>query len=173
MSLDLINHKLTTSTTDEDGVITWSNPAVNIQITSKGKAVSTTGTRKKPSTSNNQFSFKYLVTDKQSVATFNSLYSRMVLGVDLCKHTIKLIDVDKGYTEGNTVILPNNFVHCSVIAPHTVKDSLLKLETNAERRFYLHYLESEHEQFYSTRTIQRYKKSFLLKYDINIYSPKY
>lgn len=76
-------------------------------------------------------------------------------------------------TEDNTVIQPNNFVHCSVVAPYTLNDSLLKLETNAERRFYLHYLNSEHERFYSTRTIQRYKKSFLLKYGINIYTPKY
>ena len=76
-------------------------------------------------------------------------------------------------TEDNTVIQPNNLVHCSIVAPHTLKESLLKLETNAERRFYLHYLNSEHERFYSTRTIQRYKKSFLLKYGINIYTPKY
>lgn len=64
-------------------------------------------------------------------------------------------------TDGNTINQPN------------IKESLLKLETNAERRFYLHYLNSEHERFYSTRTIQRYKKSFLLKYGINIYTPKY
>lgn len=76
-------------------------------------------------------------------------------------------------TEDSTVIQPNDFVNCSGIAPHNLKGSLLKLETNAERRFYLHYLKSEHEQFYSTRTIQRYKKSFLLKYGINIYSPQY
>lgn len=76
-------------------------------------------------------------------------------------------------TEDNTVIQPNNFAPCSVNAPYTLNDSLLKLETNAERRFYLHYLNSEHERFYSTRTIQRYKKSFLLKYGINIYTPKY
>lgn len=173
MSLDLIDHTLTTSTVDEDSVVTWSNPAVNVQINSKGKVISTNGTKKKPSISNKQYSFKYLATNEQSVATFNSLYSRMVLGVELGKHTIKLIDMDKGYIEDNTVILPNNFVHCNVIAPHTLNHSVLKLETNAERRFYLHYLNSEHERFYSTRTIQRYKKSFLLKYGINIYTPKY
>lgn len=32
MSLDLINHKLTTSTTDENGVIWWENPAVSVKI---------------------------------------------------------------------------------------------------------------------------------------------
>lgn len=76
-------------------------------------------------------------------------------------------------TEDSDVTQPNSFAHCSVIAPHTLKDSLFKLETNAERRFYLHYLNSEHERFYSTITIQRYKKSFLLKYGINICTAKY
>ena len=37
MSLDLINHKLTTSTTDKNGVIWWSNPAVLVKINSKGE----------------------------------------------------------------------------------------------------------------------------------------
>ena len=78
------------------------------------------------------------------------------MSLDLTDHT-----TTTSTTEDNTVTQPN------------IKDSLLKLETNAERRFYLHYLNSEHERFYSTRTIQRYKKSFLLKYSINIYTPKY
>ena len=37
MSLDLINHKLTTSNTDSKGVTTWSNPTVNVSIDSNGK----------------------------------------------------------------------------------------------------------------------------------------
>ena len=61
----------------------------------------------------------------------------------------------------------------NTITQQHIKDSLLKLETNAERRFYLHYLNSEHERFYSAGTIQRYKKSFLLKYGINIHTPKH
>ena len=39
MSLDLINHTLTTSTTSKSGVITWSNPAVDVKINSKGKVI--------------------------------------------------------------------------------------------------------------------------------------
>lgn len=61
----------------------------------------------------------------------------------------------------------------NTITQQNIKDSLLKLETNAERRFYHHYLNYEHEQFYSAITIQRYKKSFLLKYGINIHTPKF
>ena len=78
------------------------------------------------------------------------------MSLDLTDHTITT-----STTEDNTV------------TQLSMKDSLLKLETNAERRFYLHYLNSEHERFYCTRTIQRYKKSFLFKYGINIYTPKY
>ena len=173
MSLDLINHKLTTSTTDETGVITWSNPAIDVVINSNGQVLSIVGTKKRQGVANKQFSFKYLELNKRSLATFNSLYSRMVLGIELYRHTIKLINKCEGYVEGNIVILPNKFIHSKIIAPQDMEESLNKFETNAERKFYTQYLEGEHENFYSTRTIQRYKKSFLLKYDLNIYTPKY
>ena len=78
------------------------------------------------------------------------------MSLDLTDHNQNISN-----TEDNTITQLN------------IKDSLLKLETNAERRFYHHYLNSEHERFYCTTTIQRYKKSFLLKYGINIHTPKH
>ena len=40
MSLDAIDHKLTASTTDENGIIWWTNPNIDVKINSKGKVIS-------------------------------------------------------------------------------------------------------------------------------------
>lgn len=106
MSLDLINHKLTTSTTDENGVITWSNPIVDVQINSKGQVIKhgkiykgiTPSLRKQACL----YSINYQCKPrKQATVPFSSLYSRMVLGVKLGTKTIKLKDKSKGYSLNN------------------------------------------------------------------------
>ena len=112
MSLDLINHKLTTSTTDENGVITWSNPAVDVKINSKGQ-VFKYGEIYKGNFDSSNAQVKYRTTmvdggNKLYVrASFNSLFSRMVLGVKLGAKTICLKDNKVGYTKDNV-----SFVGC-------------------------------------------------------------
>lgn len=109
MSLDLINHKLTTSTTDENGVITWSNPAVNVQINSKGQVFKYGEIYKgntNPSRNGVYYSINYQCNPKkQATIPFSSLYSRMVLGVKLGTKTIKLKDKSKGYLISNTDVV--------------------------------------------------------------------
>ena len=109
MSLDLINHKLTTSTTDESGVITWSNPAVDVKINSKGQ-VFKYGEIYKGNTNSSRNGVYYSITyqcnpKKQATIPFSSLYSRMVLGVKLGTKTIKLKDKSKGYLISNTDVV--------------------------------------------------------------------
>ena len=109
MSLDLINHKLTTSTTDEYGVITWSNPAVDVQINSKGQ-VFKYGEIYKGNTNSSRNGVYYYINyqcnpKKQATIPFSSLYSRMVLGVKLGTKTIKLKDKSKGYLISNTDVV--------------------------------------------------------------------
>ena len=110
MSLDLINHKLTTSTTDENGVITWSNPAVDVKINSKGQ-VFKYGEIYKGNTNSSRngvcyYSINYQCNPKkQATIPFSSLYSRMVLGVKLGTKTIKLKDKSKGYLISNTDVV--------------------------------------------------------------------
>lgn len=109
MSLDLINHKLTTSTTDENGVITWSNPAVLVKINSKGEVYDNAGNKLKPHNgirkryridmSNNGVCFKHPV-------TYKSLFSRIVLGVKLgVANTFILKDTTKGFIKDNIEIV--------------------------------------------------------------------
>ena len=109
MSLDLINHKLTTSTTDKDGVIWWNNPAVLVKINSKGEVYDNNGNKVKPyngvrkryriDMSNNGVCFKH-------PTTFKSLFSRIVLGVKLGgANTFVLKDATKGFIENNVEIV--------------------------------------------------------------------
>ena len=113
MSLDLINHKLTTSTTDENGVITWSNPAVNVQINSKGQ-VFKYGELYEGFSKVNERAIKYSLTTLSeghplyAPTSFNSIFSRMVLGVKLGAKTLRLKDTNLGYTKDNV-----SFVSCS------------------------------------------------------------
>ena len=113
MSLDLIDHKLTTSNTDENGVITWSNPAVNVQINSKGQ-VFKYGELYEGFYKVNERVIKYSLTTLSegrpfyAHTSFNSIFSRMVLGVKLGAKTIRLKDTKLGYTKDNV-----SFVSCS------------------------------------------------------------
>ena len=112
MSLDLINHKLTTSTTDENGVITWSNPAVDVKINSKGQVFKYGEIYKGYfDPRNKQVRYYITLSDDicaaHNIVSFNSLFSRMVLGVKLGGKTIYLKDNKVGYTKDNV-----SFVGC-------------------------------------------------------------
>ena len=113
MSLDLINHKLTTSTTNKNGVITWSNPAVDVKINSKGQ-VFKHGEIYKGSTVSSRNGVCYYKINyqykprKQSTIPFSSLFSRIVLGEKLKARTLVLKDKSKGYVVGNTETIPCN-----------------------------------------------------------------
>ena len=107
MSLDLINHKLTTSTTDENGVITWSNPIVDVQINSNGKVIRK---GKEMVCKGKELKYNLLMTldgggVKRHSATFNGLFSTMVLGKKLGTETLTLKNKTKGYIESNVEII--------------------------------------------------------------------
>lgn len=89
MSLDLINHTQTTSTVDENGVVTWSNPVINVTINSKGEVMKD-GKYIDGYYDRNRINTKqyYVTLTKGCVTTntppsFKTLFSRMVLGVKL------------------------------------------------------------------------------------------
>lgn len=105
MSLDLINHKLTTSTTDENGVITWSNPCVKDTINSKGEVFSKYG-KKKPKGVSGCYSITLLGVKGGAPASFNSMFSRMVLGIKLQGSTLKKKSDAVGYLPENMEVVP-------------------------------------------------------------------
>ena len=103
MSADFINHKLTTSAVDENGVITWSNPAVNVTINSKGEVmkdgeyVDEYYNRGSINTKHYYVTFKKGGVTTNSCSSFKTLFSRMVLGVKLgTSKTFILKDDEKG-----------------------------------------------------------------------------
>ena len=109
MSLDLINHKLTTSTTDENGVIWWENPAVSVKISSKGDVFSLRRNKPLEPTDKNMYNVGIESARNPSIPyAFNSLFSRIVLGEKLKARTLILKDKSKGYVVGNTETIPCN-----------------------------------------------------------------
>lgn len=112
MSLDLINHTLTTYTTDKKGITTWSNPVIDVSIDSTGK-VFKRGKLYKGNfgPANVQMKYRVVLVDGNTTVnnnvSFNSLFSRMVLGVKLGAKTICLKDVKAGYSKDNV-----SFVSC-------------------------------------------------------------
>ena len=154
MSLDLINHKLTTSTTDSSGVVTWSNPNVNVKITSNGIVIGKKGL--KVPCSNGAYSVGLKKPDgkwKSWAAVFSSLYSRMVLGLKLQGSTLILKDLSKGYVDGNVSIVSLTEVsQCKTgkMYGHTVKkgslDTPKELPTKKED---IEKLIGAHKQYYT------------------------
>ena len=140
MSLDLINHKLTTSTTNKNGVITWSNPAVNVSINSTGKVFKDGKLHKGYYCPiNKQVRYYITLSDDicaaHNLVSFNSLFSRMVLGVKLGGKTICLKDNKVGYTKDNV-----SFVGCRLgqtlsrdIKPQTKSQTLQTSPTTQEK----------------------------------------
>jgi len=112
MSLDLINHKLTTSTTDKNGVTTWRNPIVNVSIDSMGRVFKQGKVYEGNfDYSNVQVKYRTTIVDGGNKlytnVSFNSLFSRMVLGVKLGAKTIYLKDTKAGYTKENVSFVSN------------------------------------------------------------------
>ena len=110
MSLNLINHKLTTSITSKSGVITWSNPAVDVKINSEGQVFKHGKIYKgSASASRNGVCYHITLSDDicaaHNLVSFNSLFSRMVLGVKLGGKTICLKDIKVGYTKDNVSLV--------------------------------------------------------------------
>lgn len=105
MSLDLINHKLTTSTTDSKGVTTWSNPCVKDTINSKGEVFSKFGKKKAKGVSGH-YSITLLGVKGGIPVSFNSMFSRMVLGIKLHGSTLKKKSDAVGYLPENMKIVP-------------------------------------------------------------------
>lgn len=114
MSLDLINHKHTTVTTDAFGMMWWENPIINVVLNEHGD-VHTNDFHQKKITGkcySKHSSLKYnctLETPRGNVyaqASFNALYARMVLGEKLeTSRTLDLKNPKRGYKPDNVVFI--------------------------------------------------------------------
>ena len=107
MSYNFIKAEQTTATKTTAGVIIWSNPNVDVQITSEGKVLKDGALLQPKDARYKPYSIYIKSGEKWRAysAGFNSLYSRMVLGVKLGTKTIKLKDSTKGYLEGNIEVV--------------------------------------------------------------------
>lgn len=107
MSYNFIKAEQTTATKTTVGVIIWSNPNVDVQITSEGKVIKDGELLQPKDTRHKPYPICVKCGEEWRAysAGFNSLYSRMVLGVKLGTKTIKLKDSTKGYLEGNIEVV--------------------------------------------------------------------
>lgn len=107
MSLDLINHKETTSTVDANGITWWENPSLSVKISSNGDVFS----KKKKKLVGTDSVNKYAIVIKKKSGyyynsySFASIYSRVVLGLRLGLDTIILKDESKGYCKENVKVV--------------------------------------------------------------------
>ena len=108
MSLDAIDHTLTTSTTDESGTTWWTNPTIDVKINSKGKVISLKTGEEKPRT-NIGHSFRVMngKISKSTQASFESLFCRVVLGKKLKGSLFYKLDETQDYSEENYEIVCN------------------------------------------------------------------
>lgn len=103
--LDLIDSSLTTVTTDENGVLWYTNPAVRCSISSEGDVRSHKGKLLNRSTNSKMLQFVQPDgTVKVMNTIFVSLFSRIVLGKKLRGRSLQLLDKSKGYTADNVII---------------------------------------------------------------------
>lgn len=165
MSYNFIKAEQTTATKTTVGVIIWSNPNVDVQITSEGKVLKDGELLQPKDTRYKPYPIYIKSGEKWRAysASFNSLYSRMVLGVKLGTKTIKLKDSTKGYLEGNIEVVTAYYnartkgvdtkVHkeLSNITPkaqETLMKDLLdeQINTQAEQKLFytLHEAKNEH-----------------------------
>lgn len=108
MSLDAIDHKLTTSTTDESSVTWWTNPNIDVKINSKGKVISLKTGKEKPRT-NIGYCFRVMngKISKSTQASFESLFCRVVLGKKLKGCSFYKLNETQDYSEENYQIINN------------------------------------------------------------------
>lgn len=111
MSLNLINHKLTKSTIDSKGVTWWTNPAVNVKLSSKGEVVDLNNNKTKSVNKYNKYAIKFSELKDWHTATYNSLFARIVLGEKLGIRTIRLKDSSKGYQPDNCTLIACSATH--------------------------------------------------------------
>lgn len=106
VSVDAINVNKTKNSYRDDGVVLWINEATNAVLTSEGDVLNENLQKIKP-TDNGCYCVK--ITDGISTGaasiSFNTLFSRMVLGEKLGTRTIVLKDKTKGYVEGNIEVV--------------------------------------------------------------------
>ena len=148
MSLDAIDYKLTNSTTDENGVTWWSNPVINVTISEEGKVKYKDSGKYVPINKSGTYTIKLNINNKWVgwCGSFNSLFSRMVLGVRLANHTLKLKDPTLGYIVSNVDVLPNIYKHNSS-KQTIVKESTKVVEavpTPTQQFYTLHEAKNEH-----------------------------
>ena len=148
MSLNLINHKHTTSTVDEKDVTWWSNPVINVTISEEGKVKYKDFDKYVPLNKTGTYTIKLNINNKWVgwCSSFNSLFSRMVLGVRLVSNTLKLKDPALGYTVSNVEVLPNTCKYNN-ITPNIVQETpkvIEEVHTQTQQFYTLHEAKNEH-----------------------------
>ena len=106
MSLSYINQADTVAYALENGVVAWSNPRVDLIITSEGEVFYTNGI--KPSLDSCSRYKATLNIDGEVVrrsANFVALYAYMVLGVPLMSRTVVRLDETKPYALDNVQVV--------------------------------------------------------------------
>ena len=133
VSVDVINVNKTKTCHRDDVVVLWINEATNAILTSEGDVLNENLQKIKP-TDNGCYRVK--ITDGISTGvaaiSFNTLFSRMVLGEKLGTRTIVLKDKTKGYTEGNIEVVKSTKAKCFRYENKEVTkaDELLKQHKN-------------------------------------------
>ena len=142
MSFDLIDHTLTTSTTDSKGVVTWSNPAVKDTINSKGEVFSKYG-KKKVKMASGCYNMTLVGVKGSCPASFNSMFSRMVLGIKLQGNTLKKKSNAVWYLPENMKVVP--LTETNLKRKQKVTHKQLTLNTNTQE----FEMDADNKQYYT------------------------
>jgi len=136
LSINVINHNLTTVKKLSDGTIVWSNPAVDCCITSKGDVIRDGNTLKPYKESNKLYSVNITSGGVRAprIASFSALYSRMVAGIKLSTRTIMLRDSSKGYVDGNVDVVSVHYNRKLKDVVKTRDEKLSKLTENGIKK---------------------------------------
>ena len=109
MSVALIKQEETVAHQLVGGVIAWSNPRVDLVITSEGDVFyKEDGTKAVPMLSHERYNTNIKTDENNSVpraCSFASLFAYMVLGVQLQTKTVRRIDETKGFFPSNVQIV--------------------------------------------------------------------
>ena len=113
VSVDTINVNKTKTYYRDDGVVVWVNEATNATLTSDGDVLNE-NLQKIKQTDSGCYCVKITdgITTGVASISFNTLFSRMVLGEKLGTRTIVLKDKTKWYTTGNIEVVKSARVKC-------------------------------------------------------------
>lgn len=108
MSIKLINHTKTTTTT-KDGIVYSSNPAIYMSVTSDGRVFNKKSGRFLNPSAHGLYPIYFTIGNtNSSPSSFNSILSYMFGVTKGKRETFVLIDESKGYVPGNIKAVPLN-----------------------------------------------------------------